>query len=76
VRSPPIGLLIGVYLDSFCLPFDGLLLVKEESMPREAASALQLPLVVSESSVAPDVLARDEAIRPKLTGERPLVQQS
>jgi transposase len=45
-------------------------------MPREAASALQLPLFVSESSVAQDVLARYEAIRPVLTGERPLVQQS
>jgi transposase InsO family protein len=53
-----------------------LLLVKEESMPREAASALQLPLFVSESSVAQDVLTRYEAIRPVLTGERPLIQQS
>ena len=68
----PSRLLIGVYLDSFCLPFDGLLLVKEESMPREAASAPQLPLFVSESSVAQDVLARYEAIRPVLTGERSL----
>jgi leucine-zipper of insertion element IS481 len=45
-------------------------------MPREAASALQLPLFVSESSVAQDVLARYEAIRPALTGERSLIQQS
>ena len=45
-------------------------------MSREAASALQLPLFVSESSVAQDVLARYEAIRPVLTGQRPLVQQS
>jgi len=37
-------------------------------MPREAASALQLPLLVSESSVAQDVLTRYEAIRPVLTG--------
>jgi hypothetical protein len=39
---------------------------------REAASTPQLPLFVSESSVAQDVLARYEAIRPVLTGERPL----
>jgi transposase len=45
-------------------------------MPREAASAPQLPLFVSESSVAQEVLARYEAIRPVLTGQRPLVQQS
>ena len=45
-------------------------------MPRDAASALQLPLFVSESSVAQDVLARYEAIRPVLTGEQPRVQQS
>jgi transposase IS481 family protein len=45
-------------------------------MPQEAASAPPLPLVVSESFAAQDVLARYEAIRPVLTGERPLVQQS
>jgi hypothetical protein len=45
-------------------------------MPREAASAPQLPLFVSESSVAQEVLARYEPIRPVLTGQRPLVQQS
>ena len=45
-------------------------------MPREAASAPQLPLFVSESSVVQDVLARDEAIRPVLTGQRSLRQQS
>jgi transposase len=45
-------------------------------MPREAASAPQLPLFVSESSVAQEVLARYEAIRPVLTGQRSLVQQS
>jgi hypothetical protein len=45
-------------------------------MPREAASTPQLPLFVSESSVAQDVLTRYEAIRPVLTGERSLVQQS
>jgi transposase len=45
-------------------------------MPREAASAPQLPLFVSESSVAQEVLARYEAIRPVLTGQRPLGQQS
>jgi Homeodomain-like domain len=50
--------------------------VKEESMPREAASAPQLPLFVSESSVAQEVLARYEAIRPVLTGQRSLRQQS
>jgi hypothetical protein len=50
--------------------------VKEESMPREAASAPQLPLFVSESSVAQEVLARYEAIRPVLIGQRSLRQQS
>jgi hypothetical protein len=50
--------------------------VQEESMPREAASAPQLPLFVRESSVAQEVLARDEAIRPVLTGQRSLPQQS
>jgi hypothetical protein len=58
------------------LPFDRLLLVKEESMPRDAASAPQLPLFISDSSMAQDVLARYEAIRPVLTGARSLVQQS
>ena len=45
-------------------------------MPREAASAPQLPLFVSESPVAEEVLARYEAIRPVLTGQRSLRQQS
>ena len=45
-------------------------------MPREAASTPQLPLFVSESSAAEDVLARYEAIRPILIGEQSLVQQS
>lgn len=45
-------------------------------MPREAASAPHLPLCVSESSVAQEVLARDEAMRPGLTGQRSLQQQS
>jgi len=45
-------------------------------MPREAASAIQLPLFVSESSVAQEVLAHYEAIRPVLTGQRSLRQQS
>jgi leucine-zipper of insertion element IS481 len=45
-------------------------------MPREAASAPQLPLFVSESSVAQEVLARYEAIRPVLIGQRSLRQQS
>ncbi len=45
-------------------------------MSREAVSAPHLPLFVSESSVAQEVLSRYEAIRPVLTGQRPLVQQS
>jgi transposase len=45
-------------------------------MPREAASAPQLPLFVSDSSMAQEVLARYEAIRPVLTGQRSLRQQS
>ena len=45
-------------------------------MPREAASIPQLPLFVSESSAAQEVLARYETIRPVLTGERSLRQQS
>jgi hypothetical protein len=53
-----------------------LLPVKEESVPQEAPSAPQLPLFVSESSVAQDVLARYEAIRPVLTGQQSLRQQS
>lgn len=45
-------------------------------MSREAARAPQLPLFVSESSVAQEALARDEAIRPVLTGQRSLRQQN
>lgn len=45
-------------------------------MPRDAASALPLPLVVSAPSGAQDVFARYEALRPVLTGERSLRQQS
>jgi hypothetical protein len=45
-------------------------------MPRDAASAPQLSLFVSDSSIAQDVLARYEAIRPVLTGARSLVQRS
>jgi transposase len=53
-----------------------LLLVKEESMPRDAASAPQLPFFISDPASSPEALARYEAIRPVLKGERSLPQQS
>jgi transposase len=49
-----------------------LLLVKEESMSRDAAGAPRLHLFISD----PAALARYEAIRPVLKGERSLPQQS
>jgi transposase InsO family protein len=45
-------------------------------MPRDSAHALQLPLFVQDTVGYSDALARYEAIRPILTGERSLVQQS
>jgi leucine-zipper of insertion element IS481 len=45
-------------------------------MPRESAPALQLPLFVSEPSASPEALTRYEALRPVLTGQRSLRQQS
>jgi hypothetical protein len=50
--------------------------VKEESMPRDAASAPQLPFFISDPASSPEALARYEAIRPVLKGERSLPQQS
>jgi hypothetical protein len=55
---------------------DRSLLVKEESMPRDSAHAPQLPLFVHDTVGYPDALACDEAIRPVLTSERSLRQQS
>ena len=45
-------------------------------MPRDAARPSQLPLFVSEPAASPEALARYEAIRPVLTGQRSLRQQS
>jgi leucine-zipper of insertion element IS481 len=45
-------------------------------MPRDSAHAPQLPLFVHDTVSYPDALARYEAIRPVLTGERSLRQQS
>jgi hypothetical protein len=45
-------------------------------MPRASARALQLPLFVSDPTTSPEVLARYEALRPVLTGQRSLRQQS
>jgi hypothetical protein len=45
-------------------------------MPRHAARPSQLPLFVSDPAASPEALARDEAIRPVLKGERSLRQQS
>jgi hypothetical protein len=55
---------------------DGSLLVKEESMPRDSARAPQLHLFVSDTTASPEALARYEAIRPVLKGERSLPQQN
>ena len=45
-------------------------------MPRDSARVLQLPLFVHDTVGYPDALARYEAIRPVLKGERSLRQQS
>jgi transposase InsO family protein len=45
-------------------------------MPRDTARVLQLPLFVSDPAASPEALARYEAIRPVLKGERSLRQQS
>jgi hypothetical protein len=45
-------------------------------MPRDSAHALQLPLFVRDTVGYPDALIRYEAMRPVLTGERSLRQQS
>jgi transposase InsO family protein len=55
---------------------NGALLVKEESMSRDSACALQLPLFAHDTAGYQDALARYEAIRPVLKGERSLPQQS
>ena len=44
-------------------------------MPRDSAHAPQLPLFVHDPAASPEALARYEAIRPVLTGERSLRQQ-
>ena len=44
-------------------------------MPRDSAPALQLPLFVQDTVGYSDAFARDEVIRPMLTGERSLRQQ-
>jgi hypothetical protein len=53
-----------------------LLLMKEESMPRDSVYAPQLPLFVHDTVGYPEALIRYEAIRPVLKGERFLRQQS
>jgi hypothetical protein len=45
-------------------------------MPRDSACAPQLPLFVRDPAASPEALARYEAIRPVLKGERSLRQQS
>jgi transposase len=45
-------------------------------MPRDSARAPQLPLFVHDPAASPEALARYEAIRPVLRGERSLRQQS
>jgi hypothetical protein len=45
-------------------------------MPRDSAYAPQLPLFVSDTAASPEALARYEALRPVLKGERSLRQQS
>jgi hypothetical protein len=45
-------------------------------MPRDSAHAPPLPLSVRDTVSYPDAFARHEAIRPGLTGERSLRQQS
>jgi hypothetical protein len=45
-------------------------------MPRDSARALQLPLLVSDPAASPEVLSRYEALRPVLTGQWSLRQQS
>jgi hypothetical protein len=45
-------------------------------MPRASARVLQLPLFVSDPATSPEALARYEALRPVLTGQRSLRQQS
>ena len=52
------------------------MLWKEESRPRDLARALQLSLFVSDPAASPEAFARYEALRPVLTGERSLCQQS
>jgi hypothetical protein len=41
-------------------------------MPRDSAHTFQLPLFVSDPAASPEALARYEAIRPVLTGQRSL----
>jgi hypothetical protein len=45
-------------------------------MPRDSARAPQPPLFVSDTAASPEALARYEALRPVLKGERSLRQQS
>jgi hypothetical protein len=45
-------------------------------MPRDSARPSQLPLVVSDPAASPEALARYEALRPVLTGQRSLRRQS
>jgi hypothetical protein len=45
-------------------------------MPRDSARAPQLPLFVHDPAASPEALARYEALRPVLKGERSLPQQS
>ena len=45
-------------------------------MPRDSVCAPQLPLFVSDSAASAEALAHYEALRPVLTGERSLRQQS
>jgi hypothetical protein len=45
-------------------------------MPRDSASSPRPHLFVSDTAASPDALARNEAIRPVLKGERSLPQQS
>ncbi len=45
-------------------------------MPRDSACALQLPLFIHDTAGYRDAVTRYEAIRPILTGERSLPQQS
>src|SRR5688500_9664219 len=45
-------------------------------MPRDSARTSQLPPFVSDPAASPEALARCEAIRPVLTGQRSLRQQS